>query len=183
MTIDTRALSELERAARRGESKAFGRLIELWDRELRSVVWSIVRSASGTDDVMQSAYEKAFRSIGSFRGDAALKTWLHRICYRAALDHVRYERRRHHTSVTVLHDRASGESTSETALAHAELASVLAQLEPDTRALLMLTAGLGCTFDETASITGLARGTVASRVGRAKKVLREHRRSTEWTVT
>ncbi len=53
-----------------------------------------------------------------------------------------------------------------------EVQSLLAGLDPEHRALLMLTAGLGYSFDETALIMDMKRGTVASKVGRAKEALR-----------
>ena len=165
-------MSGLEARARHGDASAFGQLIRAWDDDLRGVVWSIVRSAVDTDDVTQRSYEKAFRTIESFRGDASLKTWLHSICYRAALDHQRYEQRRHHESTAALTHTPSAESPSEQALHKVELATALEQLDPPVRALLMLTAGLGYTFDETAEIVGMERGTVASKVGRAKRALR-----------
>lgn len=167
-----KSLVGLQAKARRGDPYAFGELITLWDEDLRGVVWSVVRSAVDTDDVMQAAYEKAFRSIESFRQEASMKTWLHAVCYRTALDHVRYEGRRQHGSTESLHNRAGEHSASNDAIAKADLSALLEQLDPEVRALLMLTVGLGFTFDETAEITGLARGTVASKVGRAKKTLR-----------
>jgi len=161
-----------EARARSGDVHAFGELIAEWDHHFRGVVWSVVRSANSTDDVMQIAYEKAFRSITTFRGDSSLKTWIYSICYRAAIDHARYEGRRRHESADVLMARPSLDSPSDTAVDRSELAAALGQLDVETRALFMLTAGCGYSFDEAAVIAGLARGTVASRVGRARKALR-----------
>lgn len=163
---------EREANARGGDAVAFGELIREWDSDLRGVVWAVVRSTSDIDDVMQAAYEKAFRGLSEFRGTASMKTWLHSICYRSALDHVKYEGRRRHESDDVLCLQPSTASTSDSAISRSELAETLAKLDPEQRALLMLVAGLGYTFDEAAQITGLPRGTVASRVGRARAALR-----------
>ncbi len=137
------------------------------------MVWAVLRDGHATDDVMQAAYEKAFRSIAGFGGDSSLKTWLHSICYGCAIDHIRYEGRRRHTPLDLLADTAGPSSTSDDALAHMTLADALDRLDPETRALLMMTTALGFSFDETAEVTGLARGTVASRVGRARDLLRK----------
>lgn len=167
--MDTEAL---EAQARGGDAPAFGSLARQWDSSLRAVVWSVVRSADATDDVMQAAYEKAFRSISGFRGGSSLKTWLHSICWRTAIDHVRYEGRRRHQPLDQVGDVAAEASTSSAALDRVELASVLERLDPDVRSLLMLTAGLGYSFDEVAEIVDMPRGTVASKVGRARRSLR-----------
>ncbi|MDW3180192.1 MAG: RNA polymerase sigma factor [Acidimicrobiia bacterium] len=164
----------LEGRSRRGDPAAFGQLLRLWDADLRGVAWSVVRSGPSTDDVKQNAYERAFRSIDRFEGKASMKTWLHSIVYRAAIDHIRFEGRRSHEDVTELRLVASHEPQAQpesAAVSRSELASVLQHCSPDQRAMLMLTAGLGYSFDETAEILGENRGTVASRVGRLRKRL------------
>lgn len=168
MVVDTKLL---ETSARKGDSVAFGQLLRVWDGDLRGVAWSVVRSATGTDDVMQDAYERAFRSIEGFDGRSSMKTWLHSIVYRTAIDHIRYEGRRAHDDVTSLATVASAQPDARpesVALSRSELASVLDTCTPEQRAMLMLTAGLGYSFDETAEILGENRGTVASRVGRIR---------------
>jgi RNA polymerase sigma-70 factor, ECF subfamily len=162
------ATTDIEQRACAGEAAAFGALIREYDDDLRGVVWSVVRTAHATDDVMQAAYEKAFRSIRSFDQRSALKTWLYSICYHAALDHVRYEKRRRHDDLDNIVELPSRVSVAATVEQRVELAEVLAGLDPEQRALLMLTAGCGYSFDETADIVGMRRGTVASKVSRAR---------------
>lgn len=162
---------EIETLARHGDMHAFGQLIRAWDSDLRGVAWAVSRDPVHTDDIMQTTYEKAVRSLHDFRGAASLKTWLHSICYRAAIDHVRFEGRRQHQHEDALRAQASPSSTSDAALAKTELAESLASLDPETRAALMLTTGLGYSFDEAAEILDLPRGTVASKVRRAKQAL------------
>lgn len=168
----------LEHRARQGEAAAFGALIRVFDRDLRGLVWSIVQSSDTTDDVMQTAYEKAFRSIRTFDGRSALKTWLHSICYRAAIDHVRYENRRRHDDVDAVEQGVFGQLIAssdgvENVNDRLDLDARLATLDPEVRALLMLTIGMGYSFDETAEIVGIKRGTVASKVSRARTRLSE----------
>ena len=166
--------SDLERRARSGDPGAFGSLIRAWDHDLRGVAWSVVRSDTATDDVMQDAYERAFRSLDRFDGRATMKTWLHSIVYRTAIDHLRYEGRRRHDDVEDLRPVAGTDARAApeaTAIGRQELATVLEDCTPDQRAMLMLTAGLGYSFDETAEILGENRGTVASRVSRARSRL------------
>ena len=167
-TPDTKLL---ERSARDGDAGAFGQLLRLWDGDLRGVAWSVARSAAATDDIMQDAYERAFRAIDGFNGESAMKTWLHSIVYRSALDFVRYEDRRAHDDASELGNVAtttSGTQPDVTAVDRSELASVLEACTLEERAMLMLTTGLGYSFDETAAILDMKRGTVASRVGRVR---------------
>lgn len=166
--MDLPTLDSLEERACQGDASAFGALIRRHDADLRGVVWSVVRSADATDDVMQAAYEKAFRSIARFDRRSTMRTWLHSICYRAAVDYVRYESRRRHQGLDAVQAIPAAESPDVVATDRQELAALMEELEPDLRAMLMLTAGLGYSFDETAAIIGRPRGTVASKVGRLR---------------
>jgi len=168
--------SSLEKRARGGDAAAFGALIREYDHDLRGMMWSILRTTHGTDDVMQTAYEKAFRSIRGFDGRSSLKTWVNSICYRAAIDHIRHEQIRRHDDVDTHHAvghaaLAGRRSEIEAVEDQIEVDAFMALLEPEERALLMMTVGLGYSFDETAEIVGMKRGTVASKVSRARSRL------------
>lgn len=165
---------DLEDRACRGDAAAFGQLIRRYDRDLRAVVWTVVRSGPDTDDVMQIAYEKAFRALAAFEGRSSLKSWLHTICYRCALDHVRSAHRRRQSEHMPFGEPDAGPvdggpSADDTAVARVDLARAFDRLDTDQRVALMLTAGLGYSFDEAAAITGTRRGTVASRASRARR--------------
>lgn len=179
-----RERGDLEQRARLGEAAAFGQLARLYDRDLRNVVWSVLRSPSLIDDVMQSAYERAFKNIASFDGRSSIKTWLASICYRTAIDHARYEGRRKHPSLddddaTVVHDATLADNVDVSARIadRDELSRAMEQLAPEEAAILTMTAGLGYSYEEVASILGLARGTVASRASRARQRLQLELRS------
>lgn len=165
----TTTTPELELRAITGDPAAFGEVIRAHDRALRGLVWGIVRDPHAIDDVMQSSYEKAFGALASFDGRSALKTWLHSICYRTALDHIRYETRRAHDDIADAEAARPAPAASAAAIARTELAAALDKIDPATRAMLMLTAGLGYSYDEVALITGEPRGTIASKVSRARK--------------
>ena len=172
IALELMSSSDLETRARQGDPAAFGELIREWDRDLRGVVWSVVRSAHATDDVMQTAYEKAFRSIDRFDGQASMKTWLHTICLRSAIDHTRYESHRSHDDIVAMASPPTSPDAAASAVASVQLDEAFNSLDGVERLLIMLTAGLGYSFDETATIVGMPRGTVASKVGRARDRLR-----------
>jgi RNA polymerase sigma-70 factor (ECF subfamily) len=154
------------------DARSFGRFIRDHDQQLRGVAWAVVRDQHQTDDIMQTAYEKAFRALPDFDGRSSLSTWLHSIVYRTALDHVRYEGRRRHDDVdNMIHldDRRTDAAAS--GIGRVELEAAMDKLAPEERTALMLVAGWGYSYDDAAAIMGEARGTVASRVSRARKRL------------
>lgn len=166
-------MTDIESRSCEGDPVAFGELLRLYDPDLRGTVWSVVRNAAAVDDVMQISYEKAFRSIRQFKGNSSLKTWIHTICYRTAIDYVRYERHRQHLDESVMVQLSSGGSTSAAALARLEISAALDRLDSDERTILMMTSVQGLTYDEVASIIGIPRGSVASKASRARDMLRK----------
>ncbi len=182
MTNDLHA--ELERRACRGEAAAFGQLARMYDSDLRNVVWSVFRQPRFIDDIMQSSYERAFAKIATFDSRSSLKTWLAAICYRTAVDHARYEGRRRHSSVddeeiAVGYDATFADSIDVAAhvASRDALERAMARLSSDEAAILTMTAGLGYSFDEVATVMNIKRGTVASRASRARSRLQQELRS------
>ncbi len=166
--------SALQTLAIAGDAQAFGKLIRTYDHDLRGAVYNITRSANDLDDIMQKSYEKAFKSVSNFNARSSMKTWLYTICTRQAIDHLRYEGRRDHDEIDGSHDSTEGSNSPESAtLSKMACDEVLQDLDPETRAMLVFTTALGFSFDETAEIMESQRGTVASKVGRAKKKLRD----------
>ena len=158
--------------AEQTDARTFSAFIRAHDKQLRGVAWSVVRDQHQTDDVMQAAYEKAFRALPDFDGRSAMSTWLHSIVYRTALDHLRYEGRRRHDDVDQLRNVGGGsDAAAAGGVGRVELEAVMNQLSPEDRAALMLVAGWGYSYDDAAEILSEARGTVASRVSRARRRL------------
>ncbi len=174
--LPTTLTDELIDRACAGDPQAFGALARIVDPDLRGVAWAVLRNSHQVDDVMQTVYEKAFRQINTFNRQSRITTWLHSIAYRAAIDMVRYESRRRHEDLTGIEQDSAAAARAtpvgDTVEIKLEFIQVMQQMDPETRTLLMLTAGFGHSYDEVADITGISRGTVASRVARAKTKLR-----------
>jgi RNA polymerase sigma-70 factor, ECF subfamily len=185
---DDRALL---RAHVEGDPDAFGVLFA----RHRDRLWSVALRTSGDPeeaaDALQDALVSAFRRAGSFRGDSAVSTWLHRIVVNACLD--RYRRRKVRRLEPLpedLDDRAdlavTGDQNdpADVALEHEQRVGVLralATLPIDQRAALVLVDMEGYSIDEAASILGCATGTVKSRCSRGRArlapLLASHRRN------
>jgi RNA polymerase sigma-70 factor (ECF subfamily) len=158
---------------RPGDVEGFAALVRSHDDDLRALVWSVVRDRWLMDDVLQAAYEKAFRGLGSFRGDSSVRTWLHRICYTTAIDALRHERRRRHESLDEPGALPGRGDPADGAVSRVDLARAWDALPADQRAALTLVAVHRMTYDEAAQVCRTRAGTVASRVSRARARLRE----------
>ena len=127
------------------------------------------------DDALQDAYLRAYEARERFRGDADPGTWLYRIVYNACVDELRRQRRRA-TPVDVNGAEWDAPSTAPGPEAQASdkdaTLRALAQLPHDQRVAVVLVDGQGFDHRAAAQALGIAPGTVASRLSRARAHLR-----------
>jgi RNA polymerase sigma-70 factor (ECF subfamily) len=161
------------RRARAGEQAAFTEVVRHYDHRLRALAYRLLGDRAAMDDALQEAYVKAFRGLPAFREDAALGTWLYQITYRACIDQLRREGR-HHPAPTGSEPAATGATADPagTAATRTDLVRALAALPVDQRAAVLLVDAEGLGYDAAATVLGVAPGTIASRLSRARATLR-----------
>lgn len=171
-----------------GDHAAFRVLMRRFNQTMYRAARSILRDDAEAEDAVQEAYLQAFRSMGAWRGEAKLSTWLVRIAVNEAL--ARRSRRSRRAEVISL----DGESAVELAAAEArmneeapdqpESASLRAEARrliearidelPDAfRAVFMLRAVEEMDVPEVAACLGIPEATVRTRFFRARAFLRE----------
>ncbi len=175
--VDDRALLDAHVA---GDPDAFGLLFH----RHRDRLWAVALRTTGDPeeaaDALQDALVAAFRRAESFRGDAAVTTWLHRIVVNACLDRLRRRKVRLADPLPDdLDDRADRGSTmtadvvdpADVAVDHERRDAVLAALDTlpaEQRAALVLVDMEGYSVEETAAMLECAPGTVKSRCSRGR---------------
>ena len=167
-----------------GDAEAFGVLFA----RHRDRLWAVALRTTGEPeeaaDALQDAMVAAFRRADSYRGDAAVTTWLHRIVVNSCLDRLRRRKVRladplpadQEERVRDLRDpgRPGPADPADAAVAGERRSTVLAALEslpPDQRAALVLVDMEGYSVEETATILECAPGTVKSRCSRGRAKL------------
>ena len=147
-------------------------------------------SQAEAEDVSQEVFVTVFKSIDSFRGDSKFSTWLYRIAANHCKNRIKYLKRRAHKQTGELDDAAEREllgSSSSTlgqqqaspveALEGLQLGSIvqraITKLDEEHRLLLVLRDVEELSYEEIMQVTGLAEGTVKSRLHRARLVLKE----------
>jgi RNA polymerase sigma-70 factor, ECF subfamily len=156
---------------------AFHRLVQRYQRRVFAVCFRVLGSSADAEDAAQETFLRIARNAGRYRGEAQVSTWVYRIARNVATDRVRYEARRPATPVDDLtlvgqHEPATDDLTSATTTSMV-LREALAELDERSRTLLLLVAVEGLTYAEAAEATGVAVGTVKSRVSRARVRLGE----------
>jgi RNA polymerase sigma-70 factor (ECF subfamily) len=161
---DDRALLAAHAA---GDASAFGRLVTRHQERLWAVAVRTLGDREEAADALQDALLKAYRAAGSYRGDARVTTWLHRIVVNACLDRVR--RRAVRATVPLPEqerpDPRDDLAARETAL---EVEAALAALPLDQRTAIVLVDVQGLPVAEAATVLGVPTGTVKSRCSRGR---------------
>ena len=165
---------ELLRAHVGGDRDAFALLVTRHRDRLWAIALRVMRNPEDAADALQDAYISAFRRAASFRGDAQVTTWLHRVVVNACLDRLRRIRFRAADPLPEDPDRAAELGIVdpidplEAEEQRSEVTRALAQLNADQRAALVLVDMEGYSVEETARILGCAPGTVKSRCARGR---------------
>ena len=176
---DDRSDRELLQAHVDGDTDAFG---ELFGRH-RDRLWAVALRTMGNPedaaDGLQDAMIAAFRRAGSFRGEAAVTTWLHRVVVNACLDRLRAAKIRRLEALpddvedrgtlvaTAVHDDQP-DAAAENAERQRRVLAALNTLPADQRAALVLVDMEGFPVAEVAVMLGCAEGTVKSRCSRGR---------------
>lgn len=170
---DTERDEDLAARAALGDKAAFRVLLDRhYDRVFR-VVYSVLRHQSDAEDVTQEIWAALPRKLKSWRGDAKLTSWLHRIALNAAKDSLRRSASRARTvaGYAEIQDLSRGES-AEKQQRLTWLHSALDTLSDDLRATAALTLGEDMNFAQAADVLGIAEGTVAWRMSEIRKRLK-----------
>lgn len=154
-----------------GDPDAFGALVQLHRDRLWAVALRTLADREEAADALQDALLSAYRSAATFRGDARVTTWLHRIVVNACLDRVR---RRQARPTVPLPDRGGVAdpvnrrdvlAERETAM---EVEAAIAALPVDQRVAILLVDVHGLPVEQAAAVLGVPTGTVKSRCSRGR---------------
>lgn len=178
----------IERLKRRDE-QAFNHLVLTYEAQVLRLVWRMLGTKEEAEDMAQEVFVQVFRSIDSFRGDSKISTWIYRIAMNLTKNRTKYLSRRHQRSHSDIdgveprdvHNEAQGRTSGETRRpdldamgnqAERIVVECLHQMDCEFREILVLRDVEALSYEEVGSITGLAPGTVKSRLHRARSLLK-----------
>ncbi|MFH0965939.1 MAG: sigma-70 family RNA polymerase sigma factor [Planctomycetota bacterium] len=170
---------DLVHRARKGDETACHEIVDRYSDRLYGLAFSLVGNAADAADVLQETFSGAFRHLRAFRGRSSLRTWLSRILFRQAARHHRSRRRHKAVSLesiagTRCEPVAGGGSGGTQAVSDArmDVGEALRALSPLHREVIVLRELEGMSYEEIAAVLGVPRGTVESRLFRARGELR-----------
>jgi RNA polymerase sigma-70 factor (ECF subfamily) len=170
--------NELIARAQRGDTRAYGALVEEHQTIAFRTAYLLTGSTADAEDAVQEAFVKAYRALGRFRQGAPFRPWLLSIVANEARNRRRSAGRRERLALRAAEDPLSGGAvpSPEAALLDAEqrgeLLAAVNDLREDDRLAIACRYFLGLSEEETAEALGWRRGTVKSRTSRALERLR-----------
>jgi RNA polymerase sigma-70 factor (ECF subfamily) len=169
-----RSEGDLVEAARAGDPQAFTELIRAHQRVAFRVAWSILGSSSDAEDVVQDAFVKAWRHLHRFRAGSPWRPWLLRIVANEAKNRIRGRTRRIRRETAVAVPDLADDDPAGSAIASdrsRRLYAAMNELPERDRSVVICRYLLDLTEHETSEVLGVPRGTVKSRLNRAKSTL------------
>lgn len=166
--------------ARRGDRRAFSRLMEPYRRELVAYCYRLTGTLSEAEDMAQEAFVRAYRALDRFEGRATPRAWLYRIAHNLCLNHV--QRRPPGWESLEEMDEARLPTTEKTTEATGQeredlrlgFVALVQSLPPRQRAALVLRDVLGWSAEETARILETTVPAVKNALARARQTLAGH---------
>jgi RNA polymerase sigma-70 factor (ECF subfamily) len=164
----------------RGNVEAIEVLLERYKRPIFHFALRLVADRGRAEDLAQEAFLRLIEHATSFQGSASLKTWLYRIARNLCIDELRRRKHRRHPSLDAkpahaedegqslyerlpLKDAGPDRQTVDRDLAK-RMTSAIDELPTDQREVFVLRQVHNVSFKEIAEITGVAEGTVKSRM-------------------
>ncbi len=164
-----------------GSQAAFAQLVQAHQRTCAHVIGRMVGNRDQVADLLQETFLAVFRQLHRFRFESSLRTWVSRVAYTTALQHLRRRRLEMQWMVAVevpeelgIGDEGPGPAElSEALQAGRQLGAALERLTPPQRLIVGLHYLEDFDLAEIEQVTGMARGTIKSHLYRARQTLKQ----------
>lgn len=167
MHLPARSDTELLAAHRAGDRSAFGELAGRYTDRMWGVAVRMLRHPDDAADAVQEALLAAYRCAGNYRGDASVRTWLHRIVVNSCIDRLRHDNRRGTVPLCPeAHARRTDLGTE--VVTRLAVDDALAALPVEQRIAIVLVEVQGWPVADAAEILEVPVGTVKSRCSRGR---------------
>ncbi len=163
-------------AVKNGDCEAFAPLIERYKMAVYRLIYRMVHNRDDTEDLVQEVFIKAYRGIKSFKLENKFFPWLSRIALNHTLNFIKKERKVDVQPLEWVQDCADNTADPvqvvKNKMLKERIAKAMMQLPDDYRAVLVLRVEEQLSYEEISQALGIPRGTVMSRLARARQLLR-----------
>lgn len=173
--------TQLIARAQQGDEQAFAALLEAHKRRVYSLCLRMLGNPTEAEDLTQEAFLQLFRKIGTFRGESAFSTWLHRLSVNVVLMHLRkkginqisLDETENSQGEPVKRDYGDDDRRLVGSIDRLGLNRAIAELPPGYRTVFILHDVEGYEHNEIAEIMNCSIGNSKSQLHKARLKLRE----------
>lgn len=184
---ENRPVDLLVEAFREGKPGAFDAIVRTHQDRVYAFCLRMLADREDALDIAQEVFLSAYRNMAGFRGEASLSTWLLRIAANRSLNRIRQRATRAAREVMSIEPQEDGDSPfqppgreedrpdrmMESRETRKILEAAIANLDEDSRMLVLLSDVEGFSYEELSEAVGIPLGTVKSRLHRARMALRK----------
>jgi len=181
---------EFIRRLKRRDENAFNIFVRDHQLQVFRIIYRMLGNQAEAEEIAQEVFITVFKAIENFREESRLSTWLYRIAVNHAKNRIKYLARRAHGNKRTFDEFADRDAVESATMqtssplprpdemaqareAESILQNALYQLDSEFRELVVLRDIENMSYRDIGEITGLAEGTVKSRLHRARLALRE----------
>jgi len=165
--------ADLIAAAQAGEPHAVDKLLERYQQRIYRFGLRMCGDEESAREVLQETMLAAFRHLATFRGEAAVSTWLYQIARSFCIKQRRGEHRKEPIGDNLVDPAPAPDATVHARQIGAALAEAIAELPAEQREVLVLRDVEGLSAAEAAKVVGVEVGALKSRLHRARMALRQ----------
>lgn len=168
--------------ARQGDLEAFEQLVAKYENRVFTIAYRYTGNYADASDLAQEAFIRFYRSIGSFRGESTLLTWLSRVVTNVCKDELRRRAKNKTVSMDEMTEKGQAldvegvirplEETVLTKEWQEEIQQILNSLTEEHRTVIIMRDIQGYSYEEIALFLKCSLGTVKSRINRARNLLK-----------
>ena len=165
---------QLIHRVKEGDHDAFRVLVRRYMKHAYNVAYGFLNNHEDAEDIAQESFVRAFRSIGSFRGDSQFSTWLYRIVMNLSLNRLKQRRARRESILTDASTAHLGDNplVSQQVDVRVHIEKALLRLSALQRAVVILRHVDGLSTRQVSSILRCSEGTVKTHLHRGLMKMR-----------
>ncbi|HHV97234.1 MAG TPA: sigma-70 family RNA polymerase sigma factor [Clostridiaceae bacterium] len=171
--------------SKKGDISAFEELIETYQNKVFNIAYSMLNNYEDANDVAQEVFIRVYKSIKNFKGESSFSTWLYRITTNVCLDELRKRKNKNVVSIDedipfddgevtrqIVDDGPTPDIIAEKKEVREIVNEAIGQLSEEHKTVIILRELQGLSYEEISKIINCPRGTVKSRINRARSALK-----------
>jgi RNA polymerase sigma-70 factor (ECF subfamily) len=172
--------AELVHRAKGGDDSAFDELVVRYRKKVYAIAFGMARNHGDADDVAQETFLRAYQALNRFKTEFEFKTWLFRIAVNTCINMLKRKGRRVETSFEEKIEAGMPQPVTpgnpgkemEQQELREKIDEAIQQLSPKLRSVFVLRTQQDLSYEEIARVLKISRGTVMSRLSRARDSMR-----------